>query len=315
MQNPNRHSETLRQQILTAGIISAVGAVAAGMIKLDQYMGTRDATEDAQADPEIIFHDQPDGDTTLVLLGGLCMGTNNIAKRCKSQLANGVSLVAPIFPDTGFNPVTIFEKTYQKLEETKPSKVILAGLSMGGPLGWDWLQYGLNTGRQELVEKVSSMGLCGSPMDKSAIRLGPRTLVKMVDVLGYSYTLNRSRPLLRRWNLNSIANAPSTKIVPQCKYLAGNHAGKLPIMPGRVVWIRGMLPDPVVDEDRSISILEQKLGAKVEQIVNKAWVLSEHVPTGKPSLRFMLEQLGIAKPNESTIPQMPFNTNIGLEAA
>jgi hypothetical protein len=313
MQNPNKYNETLKQHILAAGIISAVGAVAAGALKLDQYLGSRDGIEDGLAEPELIVH-HPDKTKALVLLGGLCMSTNTVAKRFKSQLADDISLIAPIFPDTGFNPITVFERTYQKLEETNPDEVILAGLSMGGPLGWDWLDYGWQTGRQDLVKKVSTMALWGSPMDKCAIRPGPRSLISMVETLGYSYILNHSRPLLRRWNLNSIANAPSAKIVPQCKYLAGKHAGELPVTPDRVVWFRGMLPDPVVNEDRSIKILEQKLGFKVEQIVDQSSTRKEHVPTNKRAIWFMLSQLGIAKSNEPVAAQKPQMT-LGIEFA
>lgn len=320
MQNKNDYGETLRQHILTAGIISAVGALAAGAIKFDQYLGTREVAEDTQAEPEMAFHHKPDNDRTLVLLGGLCMNTADLAKNCRSQLAEGVSLITPIYPETGFNPQIIFEKTYQKLEETNPKEVFVLGISMGGPMNWDLLAYGLKTGRQELVEKVSGWGMAGSPMDKKAIRFGPRTLVDMVHRRGYSYALNHSRPLLRRWNLDSIANAPSTKIVPQCMYLAGEHAGRLPISLKRVVYMRGMLPDTVVDEDRSITILEQKLGLTVEKVVNEAWTKRDHARTGKESLRFMLSQFGIAKPKEPAVvqelhPSFPMNMEQSALAA
>lgn len=315
MQNSNEHEESLKHHLIAVGVISAVGAVAAGALKLDQYLGNRDITEDVIAEPELIFHHQADKTKALVLLGGLCMNTGNVAKRCKSQLADNVSLIAPIFPDTGFNPTTIFEKTYRKLEETNPDEVILAGLSMGGPLSWDWLDYGWQTGRQDLVKKVSTMAFQGSPMNKSAIRPGPRSLINMVEMLGYSYMLNRTRPLLRRWNLNSIANAPSTKIVPQCIYLAREHAGRLPETPERVVWFRGMLPDPIVNEDRSIKILEQKLGRKVEQIVDTAVTQKEHVPTDKRALWFMLSQLGIAKPSELITTQKPQEATPNMKLA
>jgi hypothetical protein len=317
MQNPNRYGETLKQHIVTAGIISAVGALAAGALKLDQYLGNHVYTEDTEAEPEMVSHHDPDNDQTLVLLGGLCMRTDKVAKRCKSQLAHGVNFIAPILPDTGFNPPITHEKTWQEVERSNPKKILLAGISMGGPQGWDWLDYGLKTGRQDLVEKVTDWGMIGSPMDKSAVRPGPRALVNMVDRLGYSYILNHSRPMLRRWDLKSIANAPSTKIVPQCKYLAGKHAGQLPVMPKHVVYVRGIFPDPVVNEDRSIKILEQKLGFKVEQVVNDDWTHREHAPTDKASLWFLLSQLGVAKPNQPAVlleQPDPFLLEVGRTA-
>jgi len=305
MQNPDKHGESLKQHILTVAAISALGALAAGAVRLDQYIGNHEVNEDTEAEPEMIFHHQAENDETLVLLGGLCMATDRMAKRCKTQLAPGVSLVAPIWPETGFNKKITLEKTWQHIEQTKPNKIHLGSISMGGPLGLDFLDHGLKSGRQELVEKVVNWGIIGSPMYLGAVRHGPRELVELVDRFGYSYVLNHSRPLLRRWNLNSIANAPSTKIVPQCKYLASQHAARLPIMPQRVLYVRGKKNDPVVDEDGSIKYLEQKHGLIVEQPLNEDWEESEHARTDKASLWFLLSQFGIAKPIAPVVIEQP----------
>lgn len=284
-----------KQPLVAAGIISAVGALAAGAIRLDRYLGSRDITEDT-AGPDFYIDHKPGADKTLVLLGGLCMQTDAVAERYRSQLAEDTNLIAPIFPETNFNPQTIFERTFRQLEMTKPKEILIAGLSMGGNLGWDLLDYGVKTGRQELVEKVSGFGAWGTPFGKNAIRFAPRMLLNTVSRLGYSYTLDRSRSILINHDYKSLMDAHPAKVVPQCRYLAGNHAGSLQVTPEHIVFIRGALPDPIVNEDAAARALEQKAGRRIEQVVNTDSTRAEHAPTDKKSAWFMLNQLGIAKP-------------------
>jgi hypothetical protein len=299
----NKH-EIPKQPLVAAGIISAVGALAAGAIKLDRYFGSRGISEDSENTPDFVIEHKPEADKTLVLLGGLCMKIDEVAERYSSQLADDTNLIAPIFPETSFNPQVIFERTFRQLEATQPKEILIAGLSMGGYLGWDMLEYGVKTGRQELVEKVSGFSAWGTPFGKNAIRLAPRMLLNTVSRLGYSYTLDRSRSILIKQDYKSLMEAHPAKVVPQCRYLAGNHAGTLPITPDRIVFIRGAVPDPIVNEDAAAKALEHRAGQPIERVVNNESTRAEHAPTDKKSAWFMLNQLGIAKP--ITVPHLTF---------
>lgn len=299
----NKYSEIPKQPLVAAGIISAVGVVAAGIRKLDGYLGSRgiDASEN---DPDFVIDYKPDADKTLVLLGGLCMHTDEVANNFQSQLADDTNLVAPIFPETCFDPKTIFEKTFQHLEKTNPKQVFIAGLSMGGIMGWDLLEYGLQTGRNTIVENTAGLVTRGTPFGKDAIRFAPRMLLNTVSRLGYSYTLDHGRALLRGRNCDSLIEASPAKVVPQCRYLAGNHASTLPVIPERIVFVRGAKPDPIVNENVAIRAFERKLGRPIEQAVDDRSVKSEHAPTDKRSAWFMLNQLGIAKPEVQAVPAL-----------
>lgn len=295
----NKHGEIPKQPLLAAGIISAVGAVAAGALKLDHYFGSR-GIDNSESDPDFVIDHKPKADKTLVLLGGLCMHTDTVAERYKSQLADDTNLVAPIFPENCFDPKSIFERTFEHVEKTNPKQIYIAGLSMGGLLGWDWLAHGLETGRDEIVSKVSGVVARGTPFGKDAIRFAPRMLLNTVSRLGYSYTLDHGRALLKGWNCKSLMEANPAKVVPQCRYLAGNHAGQLPFTPPHIVFIRGSKSDPIVNEGAAIKALEQLTGRPVELAVDQENKKAEHAPTDKKSAWFMLNQLGIAKPQTST---------------
>lgn len=291
----NRNGEIPKQPLIAAGIISAVGALAAGALKLDHYLGSRGLKID-DADPEFIIDYKPAADKTLILFGGLCMHTDEVAERYKSQLASDTNLIAPIFPETGFDPKSIYEKTLAHIEEINPSEIYIAGLSMGGLLGWDLIAHGLETGRKEIVERVKGVAVRGTPFGKDAIRFGPRMLLNTVSRLGYSYTLDRGRSLVKNQSYKSLLEASPAKVVPQCRYLAGNHANKISVVPEQIIYIRGELPDPIVSETTAARSFEHRIGKPVEMVVDHEFQLSEHAPTDKRSAWFMLNQLGIAKP-------------------
>jgi hypothetical protein len=302
--------EIPKQPFVAAGIISAAGALAAGALKLDRYFGSRGIAEE-QSEPEFLIDLKPDADKTLILLGGLCMNTENVAKRYRSELADDTNLVAPLFPEKSFDPESLFEKTYQHVEATAPQEIKIVGLSMGGLLGWDWLDYGLKTGRRELVEKVTDIGLWGTPVGKDAIRFAPRMLLNTVSRLGYSYTLDHGRSLLKGWNCKSLMEAHPAKVVPQCRYLASNHAGPLSITPARIVFVMGAIPDPIVNEEVAARAQEQKTGRSIERAIYTDMERAEHAPTSKKAAWFMLNQLAVAKP----LPQAQAHTQFLPQAA
>lgn len=298
----NKHGEIPKQPLLAAGIISAAGALAAGALKLDHYFGRR-GIDNTEIEPDFVIDHRSGSDQTLVLLGGLCMNTHSVAKNFRSQLADTTSLVAPVFPETCFDPEIIFEKTFEKIEQINPKEILIAGLSMGGIMACDWLEYGLKTGRQDIVERVSGIVTRGTPFGKDAIRFAPRMLLNTVSRLGYSYTLDHGRSLLKNFNCRSLIEANPAKVVPQCRYLAGNHTSPLVFAPERIIFVRGLHPDPIVDEKSAIKAFEKKVGRPVEQVVDNSSTKSEHAPTNRMSAWFMLDQLGIAKPKQASAPQ------------
>ncbi len=297
MDTPNKHAEFGRQQLLTVGLTSAVGALGMTVagLSLDHYMGKRGISLSETDEPEVITHTRETVHKTLVLMGGLCMGTQDVAGRFYSQLDEHVDLIAPIAPQSGFNPHRLFEKTYQKLEDGNPDEVLLLGLSMGGLLGWDFLRYGLEHGKDDMVARVSTMAFRATPIGKRAIRPGPRALLTSVGILGYSYMLDHhGRAFLQRRNFASVASAPASRVVPECKYLSRAHMEPLNTTPERLLWIRGRHPDPIIYEDVSIRALTAATGKAPEIHIDERSDRIAHMPTDRRSARFVLDAMGIA---------------------
>lgn len=304
MLNSDKNSETAKNYFVTAGVMAAVGGAATAAFRLDQYYGGRGIPEMPSTEPELFFQPRQDADKTLVLLGGFCMGTKGVAKRFNSQLADDVNLIAPIAPDVGFNPQTMFESTYRALEKTNTSKLYVAGLSMGGRLAIDFVNHGFRTGRQDFF-KDYSMAFRGSPMDKHCVRVMPRLLLDTIGLLGYSYTLDHARPILRRFSAKSAATAPITRVVEEGNYLLSDFDRTLPVRPKRVIWVRGMKPDPTINEDRSISLLQKDIGMAIEQYFDKDCTEPKHMPTNKRAAQFMLSKFDLVKPDNSPLDSVP----------
>lgn len=303
MSELNKHFETVKNPLLAAGMVSAVGALT---LKLDRYFGRRSITDESGTDLGFFIDERPEAETTLVLLGGLCMMGKHVAQRYASELADDVNLVSPIYASNGFNKELLFDRLYEEVEKTNPKKIMVAGLSMGGLLPWDWLSYGLETGHADTVEKVSAAVLRGVPADQKAIRPAPRMLLNTVSRRGYSYALDHGRPLLKRWNCVSLLEATPVTIAQQCRYLASRHDTVPSVLPEQIVFVRGNAPDPVVDEDVAVASLERRLGQPIEQAIDISFNKSSHVPTDQQSVRFMLSQLGIAKPvHEKQVASLP----------
>ena len=292
MSELNKHFETVKTPLLAAGMVSAVGALT---LRLDQYLGHRNVVDESGNELDFFVHERPQADTTLVLLGGLCMTGEHVAQRFDRQLSDNVNLVSPIYAPNGLNTGLLFDRLFDEVEKTNPRHIKIAGLSMGGLLSWDWLDHGLKTGRRETVEKVSEVALRGVPAEQRAIRTAPRMLLNTVNKHGYSYALDHSRPLLKRWNCVSLLEASPATIVQQCRYLADRHDSAPSVLPERIVFLRANVPDPIVKEDTAVACLERRLGRSIEQAVDTSYNQSSHIPTDQQSVRFMLYQLGIAK--------------------
>lgn len=292
MSELNKHLETIKVPLLTAGIASAIGAIT---FKADQYLGAKKAHSEHGPDLDLCITERQNAKSTLVLLGGLCMNGEELASQYRDELADTVNLVSPVYDTNGFDGPALFEQLYDQLAKTPTDKIMIAGLSMGGLIAWDMIDYGVKNGRQNITDKVSDVILRGVPVCPKAIRPGPRLLLNTVQRLGYSYALDQSRPLLKRWNCVSLLRATPAAIVEQCRYLAGPHIDSPAFTPDRVTFIRGALPDPVVDETVAINTLRRRLGRPVAEVVDTEYLLPTHAPIDSQSVRFMLQQLGIAK--------------------
>lgn len=288
----NKHLETVKTPLVTAGLVSMLGAIT---FKADQYFGTRKAMETAGADLDFYIDQKPGADKTLVLLGGLCMTGDRLARSYAAELTDDVNLLSPIYGSNGFDAKDLFEKLYHEVEKTKPKEIIIAGLSMGGLLAFDWVGHGLRTGRSDTVSKVSESIVRGVPASAKAIRPAPRLLLHTASKVGYSYALEQSRPLLKHWDCVSLLEASPVTIVQQCRYLSKDHSGSLPNFPGNITFVRGASADPIVNEDIAVNNLEQRLHKPITQAIDSEYLSSAHVPTDRHSIRFMLAQLGIAR--------------------
>lgn len=297
MSELNKHIETIKGPLLTAGVVSMLGAIT---FKADQYLGTKKALETSGADLDFYTTEKPGADKMLVLLGGLCMSGTHVAERYANELADDVDLISPMYGSNGFNHTELFDKLYEQLDAAQPKEIMVAGLSMGGLLACDWLNYGAKNNRKDITDKVSSLVVRGVPASNRAIRPGPRMLLNTASRLGYSYALEQGRPLLKRWNCVSIMEATPATIVQQCRYLTSRHAEPLEIVPAQVTFVRGGRADPVVDEAIAISAMEQRLGRPIEQAIDTDYQQAAHIPTDRQSVRFMLNQLGIAKHETQT---------------
>ena len=299
MSELNKHLETIKGPLLTAGIASAIGAI---NFKADQYFGSKSAHSEHGPELDLAITERLGATKTLVLLGGLCMNGEELASQYQKELADDVNLITPVYDSNGFDGPSLFEQLYDQLDNTPTDDIVIAGLSMGGLIAWDMIDYGIKNGRQDTTEKISHVILRGVPVCPKSIRPGPRLLLNTVQRLGYSYALDHSRPLLRRWNCVSLLKATPAAIVEQCRYLAGPHTNNLESLPDQVTFVRGVLPDPVVDESIAIGTLQRQLGRPVHEVIDSEYLLPVHAPTDRQSVRFMLEQLGIAKSHTQQIP-------------
>lgn len=295
MSELNKHIETIKGPLLTAGVASVLGALT---FKADQYFGSKRAHSEHGPELDLCITERPGANKTLVLLGGLCMNGEELAAQYQEELADDVNLISPVYDSNGFDGPSLFEQLYDRLDKTPPTEIVVAGLSMGGLIAWDWLDYGAKNGKQDIADRVSHVILRGVPVSPKSIRPGPRFLLNTVQRLGYSYALDHSRPLLKRWDCVSLLRATPAAIVEQCRYLAGPHMNSVDSSPEHVTFVRGALPDPVVDETIAINTLQQRLGRPVDEVVDTQYFHPTHAPTDKQSIRFMLEQLGIAKKSE-----------------
>lgn len=294
MSELNKHIETIKVPLLTAGVASLVGALT---IKADQYFGFRQAHSERGPELDLSIVERSNASKTLVLLGGLCMNGEELAEHYKEELDDNVNLVSPIYDSNGFDGPSLFEQLYDQLDKSPTDEIMIAGLSMGGLIAWDWLDYGIKNGKQDITDKVSHVILRGVPVSTKSIRPGPRLLLNTVQRMGYSYALDHSRPLLKRWNCVSLLKATPAAVVEQCRYLAGPHISNFDFTPEKVTFLRGGLPDPVVDERIAIDTLQQNLNHPINEVIDTEYMYPTHAPTDKQSVRFMLDQLGIAKPS------------------
>lgn len=292
MSELNKHIETIKGPLLTAGIASAIGAIT---FKADQYFGSKSAHSEHGPELDLAITERSGATKTLVLLGGLCMNGEELALQYQNELADDVNLITPVYDSNGFDGPSLFEQLYDQLDSTPTDDIVIAGLSMGGLIAWDMIDYGIKNSRQDTTEKISHIILRGVPVCPKSIRPGPRLLLNTVQRLGYSYALDHSRPLLKRWNCVSLLKATPAAIVEQCRYLAGPHINNPDFLPGKVTFVRGALPDPVVDESIAIATLQQQLGCPVNEVIDTEYLRPVHAPTDRQAVRFMLEQLGIAK--------------------
>ena len=306
----NKHE--LPQPLIAAGAILAAGAAALGAFKYDQYLGNRNLVQsDQPEEPEIFSHPRPNATKTMVLLGGYCMGTRGVIKRFDSQVAEDVNTIAPITPDTGASPEAMYEGTYQELEKLDTQELFIVGLSLGGRRAIKFVRYGCETGREDMFANYS-MEFRGTPMDKRAIRLKPRVLLDLIGFFKYGYTLNRIRPAFSQSDAKSVATAHIARVVGEGAELLEDFDSTLPVKPKRVVWVRGMEPDPTTNEDRSISKFQRANRIAVEQYFDPDCVEAKHMPTSKQAARYMLAKMGLAKPVEepATIHELQPVTNI-----
>lgn len=293
---PENKYERIPQPIIAASLASSIGLLAASALRIDQRLGRSEIVTE-QSNPEFIVTNKSNADRTIVLLGGLCMNTESLGKRFAKQLPDDTNLVSPIFPKACFNPEQIFEETLRHTESTKPRDVIIAGFSMGGLLGLDLMNYGTQTGKTDVINNVSHFISRGTPFSNNAIRPGPRLLLQLADKMGYSYTLNHGRSLLKKWDCKSLIEANPATVVPQCHYLASKHAAQLEYLPERITYITGNTPDPIVNETTSIAALNTIVGRPVEIMTDPGNHDAQHAPTDGRSIRFMLDQL-LVKPNQ-----------------
>lgn len=299
MSELNKHLETNTNHLLAVSIVAAVGAVAAGALQLDRRLEERSIPKADFIVPEP-FDYRPEGATkSLVLLGGLCMGTHGVAKRYKSQLADGINLFAPLPPNAGFKTAHMHEQVFRALEEQDPDEIYVAAYSKGGVDGLDMFNYGVATGRRDLVERISTFVTRGTPFSKQALRRGPRFAAGAVGLFGPSYALDRSRPLIERWSTESISNSSFSRLAGEVKELRRlyRQAGPIEVQPNRIIQIRGSNLDPVQDDDRSRKALEQRLGRPIEVFIDpRPEVANSHAPSDRKTAHLYLSVMGIAKP-------------------
>lgn len=314
MSELNKHLETIKGPLLTAGIASAIGAIT---FKADQYFGSKSAHNEHGPDLDLSIIERPNATKTLVLLGGLCMNGEELAAQYQEELAGDVNLISPVYDSNGFDGPSLFEQLYEQLDRSPTDDIVIAGLSMGGLIAWDWLDYGIKNGKQDITDKVSHVILRGVPVSPKSIRPGPRLLLNTVQRLGYSYALDHSRPLLKRWNCVSLLKATPAAIVEQCRYLAGPHTSNFDFSPDKVTFVRGALPDPVVDEQIAINTLQQRLSRPINEAIDTDHMRPTHAPIDTQSVRFMLAQLGIAKHQygDNAADNQPLHTPNILPAA
>lgn len=298
--------------VLAAGAVSALGAALVGAYKYDQFLGDQDVQGIEPEDPRMFIHERPGATTAFVLIGGFCMGRSGVAKRFDSQLANNVNMYAPLAPDAGFNPETMYEETYQELDrmidnmdvDIDEFKLVVLGLSMGGRLEIGFVNYGFSSGRERLLANYTA-SFSRTPIGNKNIRRKPRLGLNALGKLGNSRLLHRARRLLNdEGDVKSIATAPTTRIVQEARYLLRNDDKELTIRPKRTVWFRGMQDCPVTNEDGSISEFQKANHLAVEQYFDKDCVERKHMPTNKRAAWYILNHLHIAKPKAEPVTRI-----------
>lgn len=279
--------------------LAFASAAGAGVLArtVDHHYGLPKNIQAERNTTELYQSLKPDAKKVAVLLGGYCMSTREMAARFDSELASDVNLISPIHPDTGFHAPTIFENIYDTLARTATEDISLIGISMGGETAWDFLRYGLETGRRNDVEKISTFEFRGTPFGSKSLRFAPKVGLTAVNSVGYSYTLDHARRLVERWGTRTITSVPFPRVVEEGKYLhhLQHCATSLDVVPKRIIQVRGNLPDPFINEDRSQQEIEHRIGRPIDVVIDSEPEINLHAPTNERAARFMLAQLGIAR--------------------
>ena len=288
MSNTNNLSNITKQSLLATGLVAAASGT---VFALDQHLGKREVSTQAEDELEFVSKTPRDADNTVVVLGGLCMNTAEIGENISSQVNPNVNIICPIYPKKGFNADSIIDQTIQKIDSLQSSRLTILSWSMGGLVMLDMLGRLHDNGCHDILNRLDRAVVRGTPFSKDSINKGPKIAMEIANsFLGNSLTLHHGRSALRGIQLALLKEHPSV-VIPQVKYLAGGHSNFFPENT-ELIFVKNIQPDSIVNEDKSIesvSVIAPKLAVVEDPHEHRA----NHAPTDDQSIRFMMEQAGV----------------------
>lgn len=288
----NKNYELTKQTLLATSLLSVASGVA---LALDQYYGKQEIASHPQSDVEFVATTNSYPDKTVVALGGLCMNTRELGQSINNQLPAGTNLICPVYPSKGFDAQAVINQTIERIQQVPSEKLIFTAWSMGGLIMLDMAKQLSDTDQTNVLDKIDTAVTWGTPFGKKAIKPLPKLALNAANsFLGDSLTVHHGRRLLNKFDLSLLREHPSM-VRPQVEYLAAQHSQELPSHT-KLVFIKNLVPDPIVDEGKSASIA-QGITDNLQVVQDTNQHLATHAPIDRQAVETALRCSGVLAPN------------------